>query len=385
MKKLRLLFVFFITLSIFFSFNILFASAGKKGEEEKKVTAPREDTVTDVIEEGTMAEEKGEEEWWKAPSGGSILVSELPEPDKNAGPFTIAFVCNDVKDAFNIDVWNGFKEAAKEYPKLDLHMFDSKNNPEDSIKAVMDVQALNPDLAIYFNWVAAGDVLAAWCEENQTPLIEIDAPWGENAWFFGLDNKLAGQLGGEAIAEWVNRNWKGEDIWIINATEYESGEVVYYRNSEFLKRFLELKDDSIEVQNLHDNGKVDELNAPVDAELGMQLFTDWLTAHPQADHFVVWGTTDTTVSGMYSAAVNQNRVDQGVFGSINGTTYATDIMKVDDSYLGTITMFPEFYGRNVLKTAYCILTGIDVPKIVITTTIFMTMDELCDYYPERCD
>jgi ABC-type sugar transport system substrate-binding protein len=339
-----------------------------------KKEAPRAVTPT---EEGV-----GVSEWWMAPAEGKILVDELPEADKNAGPYVFAVAVNDTEISFEIDVWNGFKRAAEEYPNIDLHLFDCKNNPDDSLKAVLDIQTLNPDFVVYFNWVGAGQEMARWCEENKIPEIEIDVPYGQHAWFYGVNNPMTGILGGGKMGSWVKKNWAGKNIWIVQNTEYESGEDVYLRNSEFLRVFLETVGDSVKVMNLGKDGKVDELNGDTSPELGMQLFGDWLTAHPEAKNIVVWSMTDEACSGMYAAARNQNRLDNCVFGSINGTPNAFNIMVEDRRYLGSIAIFPEHYGEGVLKTAMLILTKKPVPKQVVTKYEWLTRESLRKYYPQ---
>jgi hypothetical protein len=80
---------------------------------------------------------------------------------------TIAVAVNDTQISFEVDVWNGFKKAAEQYPKLKVQLFDCKNNPDDSLKAVLDIQNLRPNLVVYFNWVGAGQEMARWCVETR--------------------------------------------------------------------------------------------------------------------------------------------------------------------------------------------------------------------------
>jgi ribose transport system substrate-binding protein len=326
----------------------------------------------------------GERQWWMAPESGKALVDELPQPDKNVGPFVIAAAINDTEISFEIDVWNGFKRAAEQYPNVEVKLFDCKNNPDDSLKAVLDIQTLDPDLVVYFNWVGAGQEMARWCEANGVPEIEIDVPYGQHAWFYGVNNPMTGQLGGEKMGQWVKSNWAGKDIWVVQNTEYESGEDVYLRNSEFLRVFRETVGSSAKIKNLNKDGKVDELNGDTSPELGLQLFGDWLTAHPEAKNIVVWSMTDEAASGMYAAARNQNRLENVVFGSINGTPNAFNIIVEDKRYVGSIAIFPERYGEGVLKTAMLILAkrGDEVPKQVVTEYAWVTRDNLKQYYPK---
>jgi ribose transport system substrate-binding protein len=323
-------------------------------------------------------------DWWTAPTSGKALADELPKPDKNAGPFTVAVAVNDTQISFEVDVWNGFKKAAAEYPKLKVQLFDCKNNPDDSLKAVLDIQSLHPDLVVYFNWVGAGQEMARWCEQNKVPEIEIDVPYGQQAWFYGVNNPMTGQLGGQKLGEWVKKNWSGKEVWVVQNTEYESGEDVYLRNSEFLRVFQETAGGAIKIQNLKSNGKVDELNGDTNPELGLKLFSEWLTAHPQASNVVVWSMTDEAASGMYAAAKNANRLGNVVFGSINGTPNAFNIIVADPRYLGSIAIFPEKYGEGALKAAMLILTrrGSEVPKQVVTKYEWVTKDNLKQYYPQ---
>jgi ribose transport system substrate-binding protein len=374
MKKLRLLLTVFTIICFLLSAGVVFAK-GKKA-------APREDTVTETAEEEMVTKERTDADWWKAPSSGKMLADDLPSVDKNAGPFVIAFANNDMESGFTIDVWNGFKEDVKGYPNVDLHMYDCKNNPDDSLKVVFDIQTLNPDLVIYFNWVGAGQEMARWCEENKVPEIEVDVPYGENAWFYGVNNPMTGILGGEKLGAWVKKNWAGEDVWIVQNTEYESGEDVYLRNSEFLRVFLETAGDSVNVMNMGKDDKVDELNGDTSPELGLQLFSEWLTAHPDADHVVVWSMTDEAASGMYAAAKNQDRLEDCVFGSINGTSHAFNIIVEDKRYIGSIAIFPEYYGEELLKMAVGILTEKEIPKSVVTKYMWLSVDNLGEYYPQ---
>jgi ABC-type sugar transport system substrate-binding protein len=324
----------------------------------------------------------GSREWWQAPSSGKALVGSLPEADKKAGPYKIAVAVNDTQISFEVDVWNGFKKAAEAYPNVELRLFDCKNNPDDSLKAVLDIQTFKPNLVAYFNWVGAGQEMARWCEENKVPEIEIDVPYGKYGWFYGVNNPMAGQLGGKEMGAWVKKNWSGETIWVVQNTEYESGDDVYLRNSEFLRVFQETAGASIKIANLGPKGKVDELNGDTNPELGMKLFSEWLTAHPAAKKVVVWSMTDEACSGMYAAAKNQGRLDNCVFGSINGTPNSFNIIVEDPRYLGSIAIFPEMYGEGCLKTAMLILQKKEVPKQIVTTFEWLTRDNLKKYYPK---
>jgi ribose transport system substrate-binding protein len=362
-KKINL---FLVAVALLFVGLPLWCSGGK--EDQPRVVAPTADT--------------GSREWWQAPASGKVVVGELPQPDRKAGPFKIAVAVNDTQISFEVDVWNGFKKAAEAYPKVELRLFDCKNNPDDSLKAVLDIQTYKPDLVAYFNWVGAGQEMARWCEENKVPEIEIDVPYGKYGWFYGVNNPMAGQLGGREMGAWVKKNWAGETVWVVQNTEYESGDDVYLRNSEFLRVFQETAGSSVKIANLNDKGKVDELNGDTNPELGMKLFSEWLTAHPSAKKIVVWSMTDEACSGMYAAAKNQGRVGACVFGSINGTPNAFNIIVEDPHYLGCIAIFPELYGEGCLKTAMLILQKKPVPKQIVTTYEWVTRDNLKKFYPK---
>jgi len=339
----------------------------------------REDAL-DKSSETTAA--AAESEWWQAPATGQVMITEMAAPDANSGPFVVAHALNDTESAWGTDVWEGFEKAAQAYPKLTLKQFDCKNNPDDSLKAVLDIQTLNPDLVIFFNWVGAGQEMAKWCTENKKPEMEIDVPYGENAWFYGVNNPMVGQLAGQKMGEWVKANWAGKEVTIVQNTEYESGEDVYLRNSEFLRVFMETVGDSVTIANLNDEGKVDELNGDTSPEKGLELMSAWLTAHPDAKNIVVFSMTDEACSGMYAAVKNANRLDQCVFGSINGTPNAFNIMVEDERYLGAVAIFPELYGEGALKAAMNILNKAEVPKKIIIKYDWVTMDNIGDYYPE---
>jgi ABC-type sugar transport system substrate-binding protein len=114
------------------------------------VQAGAREDVLDKSSAETTAAAKGEA--WQAPSGGQVLIDDMAQPDKNSGPYVVAHALNDTESSWGADVWKGFENAAKEFPNLTLKQFDCKNNPDDSLKAVLDIQTLNPDLVIFFNW-----------------------------------------------------------------------------------------------------------------------------------------------------------------------------------------------------------------------------------------
>ena len=64
---------------------------------------------------------------------------------------------------------------------------------------MLEIQALKPNLVIFFNWIGAGDEMSRWCEENKIPEIEIDIAYGKNAWFYGVNAPKVGQLGGKKM------------------------------------------------------------------------------------------------------------------------------------------------------------------------------------------
>ena len=356
-----------------------------------KVAAPREEPVGSLAEEeakgeNTTVSEEAAGEWWSAPQTGSMKLADLPDPDLSKGPFTIGVAINDLVLPWTIDVWNGFEKSAEEYKNLDLSLFDCKNNPEGTLKVHGDIQNLKPDLVVYYNWVGgAGDKMAEWCVENKIPEIEIDAPYGEQAWYYGVNNIEIGQLLGKKMAEWVLENWSGEDIWIVNSVEYESGEDVYHRTSESRKTFLDTVGDSVNIMNINEEGKSDELNNIEGVEVGMSNMSEWLTAHPDARHVVVFSSFDAAGVGMYRGAKNQNRLGDCIFGSIEGAPNLRELFLEEDTegrYIGTVAMFPEKYGEGCLKMAWDILTGYAPPKRVTIFYDWLDKDNIGKYYPE---
>jgi ABC-type sugar transport system substrate-binding protein len=337
----------------------------------------------DSLDKSSTTESAGtdtQRESWKAPSGGEMLMTEMPQPDKNSGPYSIAAAINDTVYAYDISVYKGFEKYAKEYPNLKFNLFDCKNNPDDALKAVLDIQNINPDLVVFYSWVGGGQEMAKWCNENKKPQIELEVPYNENAWFYGINNPMVGVLAGQKMGEWVKANWAGKDVTVIQNTEYESGDNVYLRNSEFLKAFLEKVGDSANIVNLKD-GKVDEINGDTSPELGLKLMSEWLTAHPDSKNIVAYSMTDEAGTGMYAAAKNASRLDDVIFGSIGGTD-ALHIIVDDTRYIGAVAVFPELYGEGALKTAINILNGEEVPKKIVGKLEWVTKDNIGDFYPE---
>jgi hypothetical protein len=58
------------------------------------------------------------------------------------------------------------------------------------------------------------------------------------------------------------------------------------------------------------------------------------------------------------------------------------MLKENSRYLGATAYFPENYGSTLLPTMLSILECEPVPPSVYVDHIFISADNICDYYPD---
>lgn len=224
---------------------------------------------------------------------------------------------------------------------------------------------------------AFGNVIMARARNANIPVIAIDIPM-PGAVFFGADNYNAGRLAGEALGNWVNDNWDGAADAMLVLELPQSGPIPEARMQGMLEGFQ----DTVATP-LNDN-QIYRLDSKNTQEESFRVVGDTLPSIPDATKIVAITINDGTALGTIAAAEAAGRSDQIMVVGQGADPSGQDEMVKDNSrYLGATGYFPENYGDKLLPAMIDILECRPVAPAIYQDHVFITADNLCDFYAEE--
>ncbi len=275
-------------------------------------------------------------------------------------------------------VRQGIEEAAAAAGNIEMVFADNKMDGATALANAESFVAQGVDGVIEFQTDEAfGNVIMSKFRAEGIPVIAIDIPM-PGATFFGADNYLAGQLAGEATALWVNENWGGEADAILLLELPQSGPVPAARMQGMLDAF------QATVQNPVPEAQVYHLDSKNTQEESFRVTSDLLPSIPDADQIVGFAINDGSGLGIVAAAEAAGRGDQVIVGGQNADpTGQAEMIKENSRYLGATGYFPENYGDKIIPAMLDLLECRPVPPSIYVDHVFISADNVCDYYPEN--
>jgi ribose transport system substrate-binding protein len=279
--------------------------------------------------------------------------------------------------AFTQLVREGLVEAAEEAGNVELILADNRLDGATALANTENFITQGVDGIIHFQTDSAfGNVIMSRARAADIPVIAIDIPM-PGAVFFGADNYFAGELAGEALAQWVNENWDGQVDAVLMLELPQSGDIPAARMQGMLDAF------QANVENPVAEDAVYHLDSKNTQEESFRVVSDTLPLLPDAEHIVAMTINDGTAIGTIAAAEAAGRGEQiMVVGQNADPSGQEEMVKENSRYLGATAYFPENYGSQLLPAMIDILECRPVPPSVYVDHVFISRDNLCDYYPE---
>ncbi len=289
--------------------------------------------------------------------------------------YTIGFANLTETVPFTQLVEQGLVQAAKDAGNVDLVLADNKLDGATALTNMENFITQGVDGVIEFQTDAAfGNVIMSRARAANIPVIAIDIPM-PGAVFFGADNYYAGQLAGKALADWVNANWDGQADAALMLELPQSGDIPAARMQGMLDAFQQ------NVKTPVPDNMVFHLDSKNTQEESFKVVSDTLPQIPDAKHIVAFSINDGAGIGTIAAAEAAGRGDQiMVVGQNADPTGQAEMLKSDSRYLGATAYFPENYGSKLLPTMIDILECKAVPPSVYVNHVFISKDNICDYY-----
>ncbi|HBY95800.1 MAG: sugar ABC transporter substrate-binding protein [Ardenticatenaceae bacterium] len=328
----------------------------------------------------------------------SACASQTPAPAptqasgaaSSAGSQAAAGSCATKKDHYKIGFANltedivftklvreGIERKAKDVGNIDLVLADNKLDGATALANADNFLTQGVNGVIEFQTDEKfGNVIMDKFRKQNIPVIAIDIPM-PGATFFGADNYRAGRLAGEAAARWAKDKWNGQVDAILLLELPQSGPIPAAR----MQGMLEGLQDNL--PNKVPDDKVFHLDSKNTQDEAFRVVGDTLPKIPDATHIVGMTINDGTALGTIAALEAANRKDQAiVVGQGADPSGQAEMMKEGSIYLGATGYFPENYGDKIIPAMLDMLECKPVPPAIYVDHVFITKDNLCQYYPD---
>ena len=226
-----------------------------------------------------------------------------------------------------------------------------------------------------------GNVIMSKFRAKNIPVIAIDIPM-PGATFFGADNYKAGQMAGEGLAKWVNEKWGGQVDYVLILDLPQSGPIPAAR----MQGQLEGLQDNLKTKVPDD--KILHLDSKNTQEEARKVVGDTLPKIPaEAKHVVAIGINDGVILGTIAAfEAAGRRADLKAVGQNADPSGWPELCKAepDNAYYGSTAYFPEKYGDKILPAMLDLLQQKPVPPSIYVDHVFVTRDNIKQYYADAC-
>jgi len=303
------------------------------------------------------------------------------KPPKNGKNYVIGFANLDRDITFCAKVEQGIVANAK---AADVELVIADNNL-DGATALTNAESFitrNVDYVIEFQTDANfGATIMQKMNDAGITVVAIDIPM-PGATFFGADNYKAGRLAGEGLAKWVNDKWAGQVDYVLSLDLPQSGPIPAAR----MQGQLEGLQDNLKTKVPDD--KILHLDSKNTQEEARKVVGDTLPKIPaEAKHVVAIGINDGVILGTIAAyEAAGRRADLKAVGQNADPSGWPELCKAepDNAYYGSTAYFPEKYGDKIMPAMLDLLQQKAVPPSIYVDHVFVTRDNIKQYYPDAC-
>ena len=335
-------------------------------EPEAAEPAPEAAGEAEAPAEETPAAEE------EAPAG------EAPAAEGNT--WNIGYCNQQMKEDFFITVESAIYTAAMNAG----HEHNLAITDRDSTKMVTSIETLvtkGADIIVDFNCLpeqgaATGEKLAA---EN-IPMLSIDSDYGENVYFFGVNNYDAGTQLGKSLEAFVDERFGGEVDFVVALWDSQAGDVVKMR--------CEGATDEIQEKYGLSDDQVVWLDCMADDTKTQSMTRDWLDAHQDAEHIVFVGQNDDRGYAINQAVIAADRVANCLIGSHNADPSSVENLQKNTedptatAWVTTMAYNSFLYGEQIIAYVEDIMAGgAEMQRYAEISPL--TTENVDDYIAER--
>lgn len=295
---------------------------------------------------------------------------------KAGGGVTIGYAGLSSQFPFVADVNNGLEAEAKE-AGAELIVLDNKYDPQVALTNADTLVQRGTDVVIEFQ--TDQSIAPALCQKFDAAglgqkVIAIDIPHPPCAVFFGADNRRAGEIAGEALANLAKEKW-GDVGKLVLLELPQSGELVLSRTRGYIDGVKKVFPDfgDADVIKLDGKGAV---------EPSLAVMQDVLARLAGEEHILVGAVNDPSALGAARAIQAAGRADDFLIGGQNATIEArAEICNNSTLFVGSVGYFPEKYGEKLVPLAISLAKGEEVDENNYIDHVWIDNSNIREYYP----
>jgi ribose transport system substrate-binding protein len=277
---------------------------------------------------------------------------------------------------FAVDVRRGLEQAAQDVSNIDLILADNQLSGEVALRVADRLIAEGVDLVIEYQIDGkVGGLLMDKFNRANIPVIAVDIPL-VGATYFGVDHYRAGHMAGVALGRWLVEHWDGTFDYLVILEEKRPGALPATRIQGQLDGLQEVIGEVPATQILYlDSGNTTEISQANMLQALQEL--------PDARRLAVISFNDDAAFGAICAARELGREgDVVIVGQGADRILRKEIRHPESRLVGSTAYWPEKYGAKLIQVATKILNGAPVPPAVYNEHIFITQDNVDEFYPE---
>lgn len=285
---------------------------------------------------------------------------------------------------FAVTVREGIEKVAAEC-NVDTITADNELDPQRAIENMRNFASQDVDGAAIFNVHA--DVGDAVCEAlGDRPSVAIDIPHPCSV-FVGQNNRSAGELGGEGVAQLVEERWDCEVDEIVTFEAFAVGQVNTDRMNGQIAGLQAVCPD-LEYGDFEDwsDSVPDSIitrNDGITLDEALEEGRSWLAAHPDAERIVAFSLNSDANLAFVSAVEQAGRTGQVIYGSQGESASVFEEICSNENYAGVTAFFPSRYGEIIVPSLIRMIHGEEVEGPIYIDNVFLNADNLGEHYPDE--
>jgi len=267
-----------------------------------------------------------------------------------------------------------FRVAAEE-SDTEVTEFDNQYpSTEEPLIVADQVVQYDPDVVVSMNVLAdLNPAIMGKYKDACIPAIAHSVP-ADGVPFFGGGEWFAV---GRASAEYLvpvasDRGWTPEDTSVVLCSDsaFVQDETSPYAS---LIGFREVINESFAVgdENIY------EIQCPSDIVTDQANTLDWLTAHPDVEHMIMFGINDLRALGMVNALKDAGRDANGIVGGIGLSQESIGpLCAGDNTFLTSVDFVPQLWGQYGIALAQDVAEGNPIPAEVYPQATVVDRDTI---------
>lgn len=289
----------------------------------------------------------------------------------------IGFANLSEKIPFAVDVRHSIERAARDRQNIDLVIADNALDGETALQVARSLAEQEIDLLIEYQIDAeANNRIIHGFQERGIPVIALDIPM-VGATYFGTDNYRAGRIAGIALAKWIQRHWHGHLDYVFVLEERRAGPLPAAR---IQGQRTGLEEELPAAKHAHatvlDSGNTTAVSrAEVRRALGNLPARGKLA--------IISFNGDAALGARQAVTELEWDSDVAIVGQGADRALRDELRTGKSPIIGASDFRVESYGEGILRLALRILNEETVPPAVYVEPVFVTAENVDDYYPDE--